>query len=471
MAAERSGAHTSGEEEIVLGAGVVRVPLATCASTLVAVVIAGCSQAPVRPGGEALVTPELPAGIRIEPTELEGPVFADASGRTLYRWPQKNLRNGNAGDPTGTSFCTSVKTTVNAGLMSPYPAGLVLPDLDSRPACTVAWPPATVAGAAKPVGRWTIIQRKDGLTQWAYDEAPLYTSQLDQRPGDVFGGSARYTGGDGPANREPVGPAPDVPPGFGVKTTSVGRLLVTDRQFSVYVSDSDGPDASACEGECSKTWVPMVAPAAGRPHGDWTTFLRSDGTRQWAFRHKALYRYALDRHAYSLEGSDVAGWHNIYTKRAPDPPAGFTVQDTTAGQVLADARGMTIYLFRCGDDAEDQLNCDHPTTTQAYRIAFCGAGDTARCLRSFPYVLAPPDAPSKSRTWRAIDIDPQTGRFAEPGQKGSVHVWAYRDRPIYTYTGDRQPGDVNADSHGEFRGERNGFNAFWIRDDYFGRTG
>ena len=425
----------------------------------------------MRTGDEAFVAQPLPTGIRIEATELEGPVFADAAGHTLYRWPQKNLRNGNAGDPTGTSFCTSAKTTVNAGLMSPYPAGLVLPDLDSRPACTIAWPPATVAAGAKPVGRWTIVERKDGIRQWAYDEAPLYTSQLDQQPGDVFGGSARYSGGDGPATREPVGPAPDVPPGFGVKTTSLGRLLVTVRQYSVYVSDRDAPDASACDAECSKLWIPMAAPAAVKPHGEWTTFPRSDGTRQWAFRHRALYRYALDRRAYSLVGSDVPGWHNVYTQRAPDSPADFTVQDTTAGQVLADARGKTIYLFGCGDDAEDQLSCDHPTTTQVYRIAFCGGGDAARCLRSFPYVLAPADAPTASRSWRAVDIDPQTGRFASPGQKGAVHVWAYRDRPVYTYSGDRQPGDVNADSHGEFRGERNGFNAFWIRDDYFGRTG
>jgi predicted lipoprotein with Yx(FWY)xxD motif len=451
--------------------GVLRAWCGACAPALVALAMAACSPGMVRPGGDEFVTSELPGGIQIEPTELEGPVFADANGRTLYRWPQKNLRNGNAGDPTGSSFCTSVKTTTNAGLMSPYPAGLTLPDLETRPACTVAWPPAMVAAGTKPVGRWTIIQRKDGSKQWAYDGAPLYTSQLDQRPGDVFGGSARSSGGDGPATREPVGPAPDVPPGFGVKTTSVGRLLVTGRQLSVYVSERDGPDASACNGECSKTWIPMAAPAAGRAHGEWTSFLRSDGTRQWAFRHQALYRYALDRRPYSLEGSDVPGWHNVYTQRAPEPPPGFTVQDTTAGQVLADARGMTIYLFRCGDDAEDQLSCDHPSTTQTFRIAFCGGGDAARCLRSFPYVPAPPNAPANSRSWRAVDIDPQTGRFAQPGQKGSVHVWAYRDRPIYTYSGDREPGDVNADSHGEFRGERNGFNALWIRDDYFGRTG
>lgn len=443
----------------------------SCAAIVVAAIACSCSSTAVRPAGESWIGTATPSGIRVEPTELEGPVYADAAGKTLYRWPQKNLRNGNAGDPTGTSFCTDVPTKVNAGLMSPYPSGLVLPDAESRPACTTEWPPAIVASGAQPVGRWTIIQRKDGARQWAYDGSPLYTSRLDQLPGDVYGGSARYSGGDGPATREPIGPPPDVPPGFRVKTTAAGRLLVTDREHSVYVSDGDKPDSSACEGECAKIWLPLEAPASGRPHGEWTAFQRADGTMQWAYRHRALYRYALERHAYSLVGSDNPGWHNVYTQRAPDPPRNFTVQDTTAGQVLADARGMTVYVFGCGDDAEDQLACDHPTTTQAYRIAMCGGGDVARCLRSFSYVVAPPGTRDLSRTWRVVDIDPQTGRFALPKQAGSLHVWAYRDRPVYTYSGDRQPGDVNADSHGEFRGERNGFKAFWIRDDYFGQTG
>jgi len=42
----------------------------------------------VRPDAEASVPQALPAGIHIEQTELEGPVFAAAAGHTLYRWPQ-----------------------------------------------------------------------------------------------------------------------------------------------------------------------------------------------------------------------------------------------------------------------------------------------------------------------------------------------------------------------------------------------
>jgi predicted lipoprotein with Yx(FWY)xxD motif len=167
----------------------------------------------------------------------------------------------------------------------------------------------------------------------------------------------------------------------------------------------------------------------------------------------------------------VSGWHNVYTQRAPAPPAEFTVQDTTAGQVLADPHGMTIYAYDCGDDAVDQLGCDHPSETQVYRLAMCGGGDAARCLRTFPYVTAPAGAVSHSRSWSVISIDPMSGRRAPPTDSHALRVWAYRDRPVYVYAGDQQPGDVNGDAHGEFRGEREGYNALWLRDDYFGRGG
>jgi predicted lipoprotein with Yx(FWY)xxD motif len=184
-----------------------------------------------------------------------------------------------------------------------------------------------------------------------------------------------------------------------------------------------------------------------------------------------LYTYTLDSHARSFEGSDVPGWRNVFTQLAPPPPAEFNIRDTTAGQVLADSHGKTIYTYFCGDDSVDQLGCDHPNETQAYRRAMCGGGNTQTCLRTFPYVPAPKGARSHSRSWTVIDIDPQTGRLAAPGQPGALRVWAFRDRPVYTYAGDDHPGDTYADGIGEFRGEREGFKAFWVRDDFNGRAG
>jgi len=135
--------------------------------------------------------------------------------------------------------------------------------------------------------------------------------------------------------------------------------------------------------------------------------------------------------------------------------------------VLADSHGRTIYLYSCGDDAYDQLACDYPSTPQDYRIAVCGGGDAARCLKTWPPVLAPKNAKPPSRSWTTIDIDPLSGRFATPGQPGAIHVWAYRGRPVYTFAGDKSAGDVNGDAWGEFYGFRNGFKAFWLRDDFY----
>jgi predicted lipoprotein with Yx(FWY)xxD motif len=408
----------------------------------------------------------MPQGFRVESTELEGPVYADANGHTLYIWPLHKQRNGYSGETPGNPGCYDEVLTITAGLMSPYPPGIKLPDLDSRPSCTDLWPPVLAGDDAEPIGRWSIINRKDGTRQWAYEEQPLYTSVRDNGPGDVLGGTTRRYGGDSPANRIPLGPPPRVPPGIAVQTTAKGRLLTTDKNHSLYAFEKDTADKSMCNAECTRTWKPVIAPALARGQGEWTILERSPGVRQWVFRGKPLYTYELDQHSWSQQGSDVPGWSNVYTQRAPNHPRSFTVQKTLAGDVLADARGMTIYTYVCGDDSADQLACDHPDDTQVYRLAMCGGGDAAKCREYWPYVRAEKGAVSDSRAWRVVSIDPDTGHFATAEQADAINVWAYRDRPVYTFSGDLEPGDVNGAGTGEWRGKRNGLQAFWLRDDY-----
>jgi len=418
---------------------------------------------------------QMPPGFQVMVNELEGPVFADAKGRTLYEWPHMGLRNGETGDIKGSkSQCSDVVSRETAGFQTPWPPGLLLPDLDTRPSCAKAWPPVLAPENATPIGSWTIVPRTDGTKQWAFDGYPLYTSMLDKQPGDVNGGTKHALVGEGPAVRIPVGPPPVIPSQFAVVQTSTGRMLTTADGFAVYSLDGDRLDKSTCEGSCLASWEPVLAPQSAQPRGEWAITERSPGIRQWVFRSKPLYMRAYEKHyrvIHSLQGSDVPGWHNVYTLPAPSPPGEFTVQDALAGQVLADSRGRTIYIYRCGDDSIDQLACDHPDTTQALRFVVCGHGDPERCLETFPPVLAAPDAKSDNYIWTTIDIDPKTGHRAAPDQPGALHVWAYRDRPIYTYVGDEKPGDIKGNGWGEETGARNGFKAFWLRDDFGGNAG
>jgi predicted lipoprotein with Yx(FWY)xxD motif len=409
----------------------------------------------------------MPPGFGVQYTDVEGPVFVDARGRTLYTWPLQTLRNGDAGEQPGVPTCSDIKSTESAGLMSPYPAGLVLPDLDSRPTCVQVWPPVYATADAKPVGDFTIVQRKDGRQQWAYRGYALYYSVLDSRAGEVNGGSTRSRRVDAPVLRVPVGPPPAVPPAFAVKTHATGRLIVTDAGYSVYTWDGDARNKSNCDEQClGEEWMPVAAGQAAVAQGEWGVIARLPGLRQWTFRGKPLYTHVFDRRISSLEGSDVPGWHNVYTQRNPDPPAEFTIQDTRSGQVLADKSGKTLYLYNCADDSRDQLGCDDPSTTQIYRLIICGNGDADRCLKTWPYALAPLKAKSTSLVWGTAWIDARTGHWAQPSAPGAVHVWTFRDRPLYTFAGDEKPGDIEGDAWGEVWGVRNGFKALWLRDDF-----
>jgi len=418
----------------------------------------------------AYVAEAVPPGFKVMISELEGPIYTLTDGRPVYQWPRKELRNGGSGDVrTSMSACEDTKTTVNEGFMSPYPAGLELPELDTRPTCVESWPPVIAPADAKPVGKWTLISRRDKSKQWAYDGFVLYTAKIDREPGVPLGGT-RNAGqrGDGPVARIPIGPPADIPGQFTIDRGDAGHQLVLVGGVAVYTYDKDGPNKSNCDAVCELEFRPVLAPQIGvQAREDWTIIERSPGVKQWAYRKKPLYTYSEDPGPNYQEGVDVKGWNIVFTQRAPSPPKGFTYQDTPAGVVLADAKGHAVYAYNCGDDAMDQLSCDHPDTPQQYRYAVCGGGDPIRCAKNFPYIVAGKDDKAPNKTWTIMEIDPTTGKRAKAGTE-SLRVWAFRDRPVYTFAKD-EPGTVKAGAWGEFYGARNGYRAFWIRQEFAGR--
>ncbi|AJQ93223.1 COG4315 family predicted lipoprotein [Gynuella sunshinyii] len=81
-----------------------------------------------------------------------GKVFTTAKGLTLYTF---------AKDGVATSSCYD--------------------------GCAANWPPFFAKKNAKTWGQFTVIERKDGTYQWAYNNQPLYTWVGDRQQGDING--------------------------------------------------------------------------------------------------------------------------------------------------------------------------------------------------------------------------------------------------------------------------------------------
>lgn len=81
-----------------------------------------------------------------------GDVLADESGMTLYTFDK---------DTSGVSNCYEK--------------------------CAANWPPLTASEGDTADGAYSIVERKDGMKQWAKDGMPLYLWIKDEKPGETTG--------------------------------------------------------------------------------------------------------------------------------------------------------------------------------------------------------------------------------------------------------------------------------------------
>jgi predicted lipoprotein with Yx(FWY)xxD motif len=88
-----------------------------------------------------------------------------------------------------------------------------------------------------------------------------------------------------------------------------------------------------------------------------------------------------------------------------------TIANTAKGQALVDAKGMTLYIF--DRDTTGKSNC------------------TGQCATLWEPLAAAADAKA-SGDWTVI---------ARDGGK----QWAYKGKPLYTWSKDTKPGDVTGD--------------------------
>ena len=235
----------------------------------------------------------LPSAIGIqEATQAPGVILVTAQGRTLYAYSGESGKDALA--------CTAKGT------------------------CIERFVPMTAPQAAQaPKGEFSLVNRPDGVRQWAFRSVPLYLYEGDREPGDVNGKGIdpRFQPAMLLQHFVPAEVRQQAEPRF-------GGLLTTAQGNTLYVRDtirypaggshhakggSPGLVATglaigtaACfdEGpECDRDYKPLVAPAGAIAQGYWTVMTRPDGIRQWAYQGYALYTFAGDKQAGDIIGN------------------------------------------------------------------------------------------------------------------------------------------------------------------------
>ena len=93
------------------------------------------------------------------------------------------------------------------------------------------------------------------------------------------------------------------------------EVLTDGNGMTLYTFDTDvaGSGKSACNGPCAANWPPQVAGADATAFGKYTIITRDDGTKQWAYNGKPLYRWVKDAKRGDRTGDKVNNVWRIAT--------------------------------------------------------------------------------------------------------------------------------------------------------------
>jgi predicted lipoprotein with Yx(FWY)xxD motif len=97
-----------------------------------------------------------------------------------------------------------------------------------------------------------------------------------------------------------------------VPVKAVDGVLTTTDGMTLYTFDKDMAGKSACNGPCATLWPPLMAAAGDHPAAGYTIVTRDDGSLQWAYQGKPLYRYQHDAKAGDRSGDNFKDvWHLV----------------------------------------------------------------------------------------------------------------------------------------------------------------
>jgi predicted lipoprotein with Yx(FWY)xxD motif len=173
-----------------------------------------------------------------------------------------------------------------------------------------------------------------------------------------------------------------------------------------------GPDKEGtCTGKDLEGWRPYAAPPGAQPQGDWAV-ADHDGPAHWAYKGKCLYNYSGDTKPGDANGEGVGeAWHLLFEPLVPPP--GITIFADRLIKTLADARGMTLYVFD-KDPSAGQPKC------------------VGKCLEYWTALPAPAIVNAEA-PWSVVSRGDGTNQ------------WAFKGKPLYISMKDGRPGDRNGE--------------------------
>ena len=317
--------------------------------------------------------------------------------------------------------------------------------------CAAEFPPLLAPADAAPFADWSPVRRPDGRLQWAYQSRPLHTWSQEEEPGEV----ATNVGLDETANlklaergqqagalmppaewrvaRLEPARSIDAPAGIEARLVSSAQAVVlTDFEgFTLYAHGGDATrDEQTCSDRgCTMDWLPVPAPALALDVGRFSVVARGDGSRQWAYRGRPLYRYRGDLLPGDAHGRAVDERRSmaVLAENFRPPQVAVTALEGYGDALSLD--GMTLYSgsafekYWGGRNLRDSFKNGYNRGKRLGGDACADAG----CLKLW-------------RPFHASAAARSTGFWEVIARRDGSRQWSYKGYAVYAYAGDEAPG-------------------------------
>jgi predicted lipoprotein with Yx(FWY)xxD motif len=212
----------------------------------------------------------------------------------------------------------------------------------------------------------------------------------------------------------------------GVADTELGKILTDSNGRTLYAFTVDKDGKSACYQQCAQAWPALTTKGTPTAAADadgslLATAPRTDGNQQVTYAGLPLYYFAKDSGSGQTNGQGVGGvWFvvdpagKLVKTGAAAAAATVTLAKSKLGEILADAKGRTLYAF----------TVDKGSTSACYGA--CATTWPALMAKGKPTVGAGLESSLLGTTTRT---------------DGNTQV-TYKGMPLYYFAGDTKPSDT-----------------------------